>query len=158
MEDIPPILKDHVEALCSSNSAHPIAVLGSLLTTTSAFIGKRFIIKKSDYEDGFFDDLYVNTWMLFIAPSGQFKSSALNAGARLCKEHRIAMRNYSKELQDRLSKIQEIKGAKSNELKEQEQILIDKLAIADRANVLFPDRTTTEALLQSLGNGRSGAI
>ena len=158
LEHIPPVLKDHVEALCSSNAANPIAVLGSLLTTASAFIGKRFIMKQSEFDDGFFDQLHVNTWMLFIAPSGQFKSTAFNAGSRLCVEHRIGLRNYSKGMVEELRKVQAIKGNKSNELIDKEQFLISQLAEIDRNNVLFPDRTTPEALLQALGNGRSGAI
>jgi putative DNA primase/helicase len=149
LNNMPPILKEHVLELCCANSAHPLVVLSSLLVGASAAIGKRFIIEKDfDKTEGYFGRLYCNMWVLSLAPSGQFKSTALNLGARYVQEHRKMVHKYTEELKKQLSMVSE---SQQEEIKEQIQQM-------DATNILLPDRVTPAALLQLLGQGRGGAI
>lgn len=150
LDDLPPILRDHVIELCSSNGAHKLAVLGSLLVSASAAIGRRFIIEKADQEvEGYFNRLYTNIWMMFLAPSGEFKSTALNLGARYVQDHRDAIHRQTLPLKQELAYT----------LKKAEQLeLLRQIREYEIQNIMFPDRSTPEALLQFLGQGRAGAI
>ena len=158
LDEVPPILKDHVDSLCSSGSVNNLAVLTTLLVSASAFIGKKFYIEKSEYEDGFFTRLYANIWVLSIAPSGQFKSTALDAGSYVCYEHRIKVRNYTQGVKKQLALFERNKGRKSDSDLQAEDKLRNHLLAVEQTNVLFPERTTPELLLQLLGQNRQGAI
>src|SRR5207253_8510538 len=76
---LPPILHNYVQALCQTTNAHPIMITSAVLSTVAAFLQKRAYIEEGEY----FQRLYPNLWMLNISKSGQFKSTALNKGARL---------------------------------------------------------------------------
>jgi len=60
----------------------------SVLVTVSAEVGTRIV---TDY----FGQLYPNLWILVIAPSGSYKTTALNKGAQFAK-------NKSKQIQQEL--------------------------------------------------------
>ncbi len=148
LDGMPGILKDHVLELCSTTSAHPLAVLGSLLTTASAAVGKRYFMEQKNNGGEFFSRLYLNIWMIFIAPSGQYKSTALAAGARYTVEHRIALHEAEK------SKLADIAVEKDENNK---TILEKELYELRNSNIMFPEKMTPEALRQFLGRGRAGA-
>lgn len=150
INDLPDILKNHVTELCSSNAAHPLAVLGSLVTTASCAIGKRFFMEKGENEvDGFFSKLHCNIWTLFLAPSGQYKSTAMNLGSTYMRDHREKFYKLALPLKEQLAETFNQKD---------KYPLIKAIREIEKHNILFPDRSTPEALMESLSSGRAGGI
>jgi hypothetical protein len=133
IDPLPPLLKEYLERLSGETDADRSMLLSSLLGCVASFIKlKRFIPKAQNGEKGYFQNLYPNLWMLSIAPSGFFKTTALNAGAEL------SIRNDS---------------TIADQMKSQGQ----KRELRKRLTLLS-NLHTTEALLENLAEGVGGLI
>jgi putative DNA primase/helicase len=142
---LPPILCDYINSICATTRAHPIMVTSAVLGMISAFIGRRVFIS----EDKYFQVLYPNIWMINITYSGQFKSTALNKGAKLALERSREVSELTKSLRKELQLESDAKKIK--DIKER----IVEISLRD---VVLPTKVTTEALLEHLGQGHSGVI
>lgn len=136
LDDYPELIAEYVRSICLTTEAEPIMVLSSVLATISAFMGKKCLIE--DY----FQPLYPNLWILIIAKSGQFKSTALNKGAKIAFR-----RNY--EISKEIKVLQ--KNLEGDGIKDQ----IENLSLK---NPILPTKVTAEGLLEILGYGRGGLI
>ena len=121
-------------------------VLNSIISMVSAFMGKRcFIEEGKDY----FQRLYPNVWMLTIAKSGQFKSTALNKGAKIALRRNYEITKEIKALKKDLEFT--VETDQKNEIKEKIKNLYLKSPI-------LPTKVTAEGLLEFLSEGRGGLI
>jgi phage/plasmid primase-like uncharacterized protein len=145
LSDLPPILGNYISSICETTNAHPIMVTSSVLATISAFLGKRIFIPEGEY----FQTLYSNLWLLNIAKSGLFKSTALNKGARLAWKKSAEITSKIKEL--------EAKRQEANNEEEKRDIKNAILKIS-RENILLPSKITAEALLEYLSQDHYGVI
>jgi len=150
LKNMPPIIRDHVLEVCCSNSASQLIVLTAILASCSSAIGKRFIMEESRTRgEGYFNRLYCNLWMLSIAPSGWFKSTAIGCGSRYVKEHRKIVRE----------KVEYLKGQiRVSNNKDEQLAFWEMIRKTELKSIMLPDRITPEALLQMLGQGRGGGI
>ena len=100
-------------------------------------------MKKSCFipEGRYFQKLYPNLWALTIAPSGDFKTTALNKGARIAWQQEREIR-------------EKLKGYEDHELEENEQELIE---LKQKSSIL-PNRATAEGLLTHLADGCNGMV
>jgi len=113
-------------------------ITASVITMVSAFLGKKVFIPEGEY----FQDLYPNLWILSIAKSGQFKTTALNKGAKMA---------YTKQVETFAS----IKEMRENPPEED----IEKRILAlSKENVVLPIKITAEAFLEYLSQGHHGTI
>lgn len=147
LDSLPEVLRNHVKSICETTSAHPIMITSSVLTTISAFMGKRFCIPEGD----FYQTLYPNLWILCIAGSGQFKTTALNKGAKFAYEKYNEIEKEIRRLDSEIKKIPNSDLTQKRELEEARQQL-------SLQNILLPNKTTTEGLLEYLSQGHNGAI
>jgi phage/plasmid primase-like uncharacterized protein len=145
LSDLPPILGNYISSICETTNAHPIMVTSSVLATISAFLGKRIFIPEGEY----FQTLYPNLWLLNIAKSGLFKSTALNKGARLAWEKSAETTSKIKELE---AKLQET----NNE--EEKRDIKNAILKISQENILLPSKITAEALLEYLSQDHYGVI
>lgn len=147
LDSLPEVLRNHVKVICETTNAHPIMIISSVLTTISAFMGKRFCISDENY----YQTLYPNIWILNVAGSGQFKTTALNKGAKFAYE------KY-KEIDEEIRQIDsEIKSLKGADLSKKAELEKKRLQVSLQ-NVLLPNKTTTEGLIDHLSQGHDGAI
>lgn len=132
---LPPIFKEYVQALSMTTKAHPIMIASSVLSMVSGYLGTKVSIPKNEY----FQILYPNLWILCIAKSGSFKTTALNKGSF------IARAQESKLLQ---------------QMKVMKDDAVDAQAILNvsRQNVVLPTKLTSESFLEYLSQGHSGTI
>ena len=135
---LPEALREYITALSKTTNAHPIMITSSVLATVSAFIGTKVLMKKGVY----FQDLYLNLWILCIARSGQYKTTALNNGAKLANDKQDLVFKALRAMHC---------ASPSDELKE--QILKKSLE-----GVVLPTKLTAEAFLEHLSQGHQGAI
>ena len=150
LDNMPEPLKNLTLSICSTTMAHHISVLGSLLTTATAFINKKFEMEESDTEeDGYFQRLFPNIWIICIAQSGQFKTTAMSKGQRLAYEDRLEIQKDIDELERQYEREDD-----KNEKKE----LLRMIMKARNKPVMLPDKMTPEVLLQHMSNGRAGAM
>ena len=142
LSDLPKILADYISSICETTNAHPVMVMISVLGEVSAFFGKRVFIPESEY----FQRLYPNLWMLCIAKSGQFKTTALNKGAKLAldKSNKVfsKMKDFQEDQKDKMDE---------RELKKE----IVKISVE---NPILPNKLTGEAFLEMLSQGHGGVI
>jgi hypothetical protein len=154
IEALPPILKNLTKSICETTSAHPIIITGSLIATASGFIKTRYYFPQVSYEtDGFFDATYTNIWTLCVAPSGNFKSTAMRKGSRYafeCQDDIV----YEMEELKRAACEQDDEKIKKEMLKE----LGSKLLVLSRKNMVLPERMTPEGLFDYIGKGHKGTM
>lgn len=146
---LPKILSDYISSICETTNAHPIMVTCSVLATISAILKKKIFIKE-DRDTGYFQTLYANLWMLNVTKSGQFKSTALNKGAKLAWEQSASV---LKEIRDIDAKINE-----DNADKKTKKELEDKKILISTKDPLLPNKMTTESLLEHLSQNHAGTI
>lgn len=156
--NLPPLLRNLIEHYQSTTDAAAITPLSSFLTTASGFHRQKSLIPEFNFDNpnqGYFQRLYANIWTLMIAPSGSFKTTGQNKGARFGHEKRA-------ELRKEIAKLRREYGAQaidlmkdnSKEKKEFER----KLRELRRQDVFLPNKITAEALLQHLSEGYAGTI
>jgi len=143
--DLPASLRDYISSLSETTDAHPIMLASATLVSVSAFVKTSVYISKDDY----YQNLYANLWMLCIAKSGHYKTTALNAGAELAFEQQSRVFSVMKEL-DR-----EIELTSDNTQKLE---LKDRRLQESRKNVVLPIRSTAEGLIRHMAQGHCGAI
>lgn len=148
---LPIPLQNYVESVCSQTDADPIMVTASLLGAISAYLNTRVYMDKPYY----FQRLYPNLWMLSISPSGTFKTTALNLGAKIAIDNDEAINNEILTLRSELDtfNVKKYSGNKSIIAKIKSKILELK-----KQKKLLPDKVTPEALLEVLSNGQKGMI
>lgn len=135
---LPIPLREYIATICKTTNAHPIMVTSSVLTMVSAFLGTKVFIPEGEY----YQDLYPNLWILCIAKSGQFKTTALNKGAKISFDKQSQIFGIIKEIQKNTSQDQI-----------EHQILNKSLE-----NVVLPTKQTAEGFLEHLSQGHQGAI
>lgn len=135
---LPETLREYVTALSKTTNAHPIMITSSVLVTVSAFIGTKMVMKKGVY----FQDLYPNLWILCIARSGQYKTTALNNGAKIANDK-----------QDQV-----FKAMKAMECESPSEELKDQILQKSLEGVVLPTKLTAEAFLAHLAEGHQGAV
>lgn len=143
VDGLPITLGDYINAICKTTDAHPIMITMSVLTTISAFLGKRVSYPY------YFQPLYPNLWMLAIAKSGQFKSTALNKGASIAWKRHDQVTTEIKEIENKIRTTTN----STEKLKLEEE----RLAIS-LTDVILPTKITGEALLEHLSQGHTGVI
>jgi putative DNA primase/helicase len=144
---LPPILRDYVEDICQTTSAHPIMVTSSVISTVSAYVGRRLYIPEG--EDGYFQTLYPNVWILCVTKSGQFKTTALSKGAKRAWEE-------SRKANDQIRCLKEELKNESNPQNQKD--IKDKILEASLKDIILPQKMTTEAFLQHLSEGHRGVL
>lgn len=142
---LPPALSNYIQSVCSTTEAHPIMITASVLATASAFIGKRYNIPEGEY----FQPLYPNLWILCITRSGQFKSTALNKGARLALRKNKKINENIRSLQETLKK--ENDGDRKKDI-------VEQITRISQSNVILPNKITAEAFLEHLSQGNQGVV
>lgn len=144
---LPPILSQYINELCETTDAEPIIITQSVLSSISALLGKKIFISN------YFQNLYPNLWMCSIAPSGSFKTTAINKGATIVykklEKIKEETREYKKTHQDSHGN-----WKNKEKTKEYENEVLQILT----KNVLLPDKTTAEGLLEHLSQGYQGVI
>lgn len=138
---LPAPLRNCIDEICGQTDADAMMVLGSLLGTISAFIGKKFYITE------YFQKLYCVLWILAITKSGDFKTTALLKGALLAYLN-------DKKIREEIAVLQDFTG-NDPEGKKQIEAQIKTLSLS---KVLLPSRATAEALMEHLSKGHSGVI
>lgn len=139
---LPPMLREYLNIKCETTESHPITILSSILSMTSATIQKKFFIPRSEY----FQKLHTNIWIINISKSGAFKTTALNKG------HAVA-RDIEGGIQQKYDELIALQGNKEAE----DQIKQIERDIAERS-VLLPNKVSSEAFIELLSQGRGGAV
>lgn len=152
VDQMPEVIRDLTDSICSRSSANPVIVVSTLLSVASAFIGKKYIVEHND-DDGFFTDLYCNLWVICVAPSGQFKSTALNAGCRLAMEEKDKVIDQIIELKREIGLCEDKAEKKqlASEFPRKELELLKK-------DKMLPNSVTPERLIEILAQDREGVI
>lgn len=157
---LPPLLKRFVDQTCSTTGASPITVLSVFLTVASGFTAGSVCIPETDFTrgiEGYFQRLYPNLWTLSVSRSGSFKTTALNKGARFAFKRRSEIREkIAKAKGDYHSRLMASGLAGGN--KEEQKAMEQEVARLERRDVLLPNRTTAEGLLEHLSEGFLGTI
>jgi DNA primase len=136
LSQLPSPLRELCEDICEETEAEPIMIVQSALVAASALIKKKIWMPEG--ENGYFQQLYANLWILGIAPSGDFKSTSILKACRVVWE-----------------KVAEVKEAKD--------LLGDKPSKEDIYNVLrnsplLPKSGSAEAFFEELSHERAGMI
>ena len=79
-----------IYAKVKTTDADPVIILSSILCMISAHVKLKIYIPESNAasnDNGYFQRLYPNLWVLSISKSGTFKSTALNKGFKLAHIH-----------------------------------------------------------------------
>lgn len=145
LSGLPEPLYAWISSLCETTDAHPIMVTSSAFATASGFLGKRLFLPKGV----FFQDLHTNLWLLNVADSGLYKSTALNSGANLANERAKEINSEIKTLEDR--------RRREGNNKENEKICEDILRVRQR-NFLLPNKMTGEAFIERLSQQDTGGV
>ena len=138
---LPPILREYVSFLSERTNAHPIMITASVLAMVSGYLGTKVYISDEEY----FQDLYPNLWMLCIARSGQFKTTALNKGAKIAYENQSEI-------------FKAIKDTREQAVKDKITVDDDHILKISRKNVVLPSKITAEGFLEHLSQGHEGAV
>lgn len=142
---LPKLLSNYISSISETTNAHPIMIACSVLTTISAFLKRKVFIEEGAY----FQKLYPNFWLLCITKSGQFKSTALNKGARLAWKKNDEVIGEIKKYEANLRMTVE---------DEEKRKIKEEILKVSRDNVLLPNKITAEALLEYLSDGHYGVI
>jgi phage/plasmid primase-like uncharacterized protein len=149
LDSMPKILRDCTMEICSSSAAQPLLVFSALLAVASAVINKNYCIEKGEHA---FRKIYPNLWIIGVAGSGEFKSTAVEEATAVLIDKQTNIIQETRELK---GKLEEAKRRKDEEV-------IDECAreISDLSNssLLFPEKCTYEALIHLLGQGRKGLM
>ena len=140
LSNLPQQLREYIYSIQRTTNAHPIMIAASVLSMISAYLGTKVFIP----DDKYFQTLYPNFWMLCLAKSGSFKTTALNKGAR------IAYKNQSKVFKLIRDLREDLKGSDADV--EQEILKLSK------KNVVLPTKMTAEAFLEYISQGHEGVI
>lgn len=140
LSNLPPVLREYIYSIQKTTSAHPIMITASVLAMVSGYLGTKVYIPEGEY----FQKLYSNIWLLCIARSGQFKTTALNKGAS------IAYKNQSKVFKE----IKELREY----VQEHDAEIEKEILIKSRENVLLPTKMTAEGFLEHVSQGHQGVI
>ena len=81
---LPKELKNYILSICETTDAHPIMITCSVLSMVSAYLNTRVFIPEGEYSR----NLYPNLWLLCISDSGNFKTTALNKGAKIAYKNK----------------------------------------------------------------------
>lgn len=145
LDSFPKPLREYINAICETTEAHPIMVTSSVLATISGFMKHKLSIPEGEY----FQTLYPNIQVLNVTKSGDFKTTALNKGAKLAREHSKAVTEKIKVFEE------QIKSAADNQKKKDLEAALLAASIED---VILPNKITAEALLEHLSQGHAGVI
>ncbi|MBP6869282.1 DUF3987 domain-containing protein [Candidatus Babeliales bacterium] len=135
IEALPPIFREYVVGLSKTTKAHPIMIASSVLAMVSGYLGTKVSIPKNEY----FQTLYPNLWILCIAKSGQFKTTALNKGSFIARSQESKLLHQMKSMKD--------EGT-------DEQAILN----ISRQNIILPTKLTSEAFLEYLSSGHEGTV
>ena len=142
---LPSILMNYVNSLSAKTAADPIMLLQAVLCTVSAALKRNVYIGRDTY----FQRLYVNLFILCVAASGSFKTTALRKGARFAFE-------LNKMVDEEIEILKmDLLKAKDDSQKEVIQIRIKN---AEKRRPLMPSKMTPEAMLLVLADGCGGMI
>lgn len=139
---LPPIFADYLDWCCNISEAHPVMIMQSILATCSAFLGTKV------YFVDYFTPLYANLWILTIAPSGSFKTTALNLGADIGLKKQASVNKH----------IERINREITRASKDEKISLLEEIKKIEAEGIILPSRSTAEGLLEHLGNGCGGMI
>lgn len=151
LDTLPEAISNYIKT-CKGNTLSSNALfLGGFLGMLSGFMKhKRYIPKFQPglpgCEDGYFNTLFPNLWMLIIAPSGTGKTSAFNRVLETGRNF-FDVREYKK-LQEQLKEATD---------SEKEEIQIELSSMADR-RFEIPQPGSGQALLQSQSKGFKGTL
>jgi len=134
---LPRVLQDYIQGICATTEAEPMVVTQSVLCTLSSLMKKSCFIPEGRY----FQKLYPNLWALTIAPSGDFKTTALNKGARIAWQQ-------EREIKERLKEYEGDNSDVSAELQKEIR----------KTSVILPNRATAEGLLTHLSDECGGMV
>lgn len=135
VEALPPVFKEYVIELSKTTNADPIMIASSVLAMVSGYLGTKVSIPKNEY----FQTLYCNLWILCIAKSGQFKTTALNKGSFIARSQESKL-------------LQQMKNMKEEGASEQDLLQVS------RQNIILPTKLTSEAFLEYLSQGHYGTV
>ena len=151
MSRIPKVIANYVAAICATTQANTMMVLMSVLGCISALIVRRAYIPEGKY----FQRLFPNLWMLCLALSGAFKTTALNKGMRMASQKASDIREKIAIL---LKRSDEINDDYSNELKKEQKDIKKRMGRLAAENPFLPNRVSGEGLLDALATGQGGVI
>jgi len=152
---MPELVRKYVEAICTRTQATTVMVLMSVLGCMSALIGRSAYIPEGTY----FQRLYPNVWMLCLAPSGAFKTTALNKGSRLAWQKESEIQKKIRALDTDLASLinESFVGNDKEAKKRSQQIKREKTQLQSQSCIL-PNRMSGEGLLEMLAEGQAGLI
>lgn len=139
----PPIVVEYIQIITKTTNAHPIAILCSFLTAVAGAMKNKVYIKE------YFQDLYPTLWTLIISASGQFKTTALNKGAKIAYEISEQIEREVIKLKNKLAEAEDDGQRRSIE---------KEIARVEAQDPLLPNKVTLEALLATLARNPGGAI
>ncbi len=139
LKKFPTPLREYISSIQKTTNAHPIIITASVISMMSGYLGTKVFIPEGEY----FQTLYSNLWILCIANSGQFKTTALNKGAKLAYDLQTQILAQIKELQT---------GS------QQQSSLTEEQLNKSRENIILPTKITAEALLEYLAQEHKGVI
>ena len=140
LSNLPAVLREYISAIQKTTSAHPLMITSSVFTMVSAYLGTKVYIPEGEY----FQNLYPNLWMLCIAKSGQFKTTALNKGASIAYKRQTRIFSAIKEMRDNMQ---------DDETSIEKAVILKSLE-----NVVLPTKMTAEGFLEYVAQGHEGAI
>jgi len=148
LDTLPGIVRDYIKS-CKGNTLSSNALfLGAVLTMFSGFIKrKRYIPKfqpeRPGCEEGYFNIIYPNLWILTIAPSGAGKTTAINRVLEYGRKH-----FNGKEYKNLL-------GQLGDDPPSEKQKELEKL---ENCRFEIPQPGSGQALLQSQSKGLTGTL
>ena len=145
MSKLPTTLTNYVNSISELTAADPVMILQSAICTASALLKKRAFIGR----DSYFQVLYPNLYLLTVANSGTFKTTAQRKGMRLAFETNKRV-DEEIELLSAALKVGSTPG--ENEVN---QLRIEN---AEKRRPLLPSKMTPEAMLQLLSADCGGMI
>lgn len=148
---LPHVLRDYVDFLCETTDADPIMITMSVLGTISGFMKTNVSIKEGVY----FQKLYPNLWMVAVADSGSFKSTALRKGAKLALQRGKMIEEVTAKLKQ---KLYTLKSNGGKDKKDKVRALEDQIKASENSDAMLPDRTTPESLFEHLSDGNGGLL
>ena len=154
VEDLPGGLREFVQAVGRTTNAHPIMVASSALCTVSAFVGKRMYVAQGDRRTGFWQKTFANLWVLNVAGSGQYKSTAMEHALKIVEDR--ASECYAEEARLK-NELKQIRGKKDEDYEKRQEIE-DKIIAIKRANPKIAAKITAESFLYELGLGCQGVV
>ena len=148
---LPIPIRDYVDSICVQTDADPIMVTASLLGTISSYLNTGIYIDQPTY----FQKLYPNLWMLSVSPSGTFKTTALNMGAKIAIEDDALIDQKIMDMKCQSDMFYSKNDSINTNQNSKNKLEINKLKKQRR---LLPDKVTPEGLLEVLAIGQKGLI